>query len=148
MDKDVYLLWLEALRSKVYKVSKFRMTDGFNRFSPIGVLADILIKNYGEGRWYNQDDPKFEGKTEYVYGYAWRYRPLLVITNEITGAIQTERVDFAINYNVYLPLQQWYWPSLSYKIQDIIYNWTDCQGFQHEQVADLLEDQLHLQEYR
>lgn len=144
MNKEVFALWLEYLRSGAYKVNKFRMTNGAGRYSAIGVLADLLIKEYGEGRWADLDLDLFtEEQQEYKYGFCWcftpKYMELDPETNEIVP-VEAIRPNY---YRVYVPLQQWFWPGATFDIQDTIYSWTDSQQYSLADVSDALEDGLY-----
>ncbi len=142
MLKEILQLWLQYLRSDAYKVNKFRLCSN-GRYSPLGVLVDALIKEYGEGRWVDLDN-KYDGK-EIVYkdGYAWKYRPqFAAITDE--GKIKLVPAEADVRYRVYLPKEQWFWPGVTTAIQDKIYSWTDSQGYSMRKVADALEDGNYL----
>lgn len=141
MNKDVFQLWVKALRSGAYKVCKFRMINDKGRYSPIGVLANVLINEYGCGRWFNRDDPNFEGKPPDKLGFSWYYRP--EEQEVVEDKIVTVPCEVWRHYTVYLPLRQWFWPGLTFDMQDRIYKWTDSDGHQLIKVADMLEDGYH-----
>jgi hypothetical protein len=123
------------------------MADGLGRYSPIGVLADVLLINHGDGKWVNLDNEYW--RTELLdhtteRGWAWKYRPTITNYNEETKEFEEfTGVVRNVYYTVYLPSKQWFWPSITEKIQDTIYSWTDSGGLQHEDVADMLEDGLY-----
>ncbi len=143
MDVDVFTPWLQYLRSGVYKRARFRLADSNSRFSPLGVLADLLSKEYSCGRWNNLDETYDDKPVVFKYGWSWSYRP------EFLELINGERVNVLweshIKYRVYLPLKQWFWPGATYALQDTIYSWSDHYNYSFSKISDLLEDGKHYQ---
>ena len=149
MFKSVFRKWIEYLRSDRYKLCRFRLTNGQNRFSAMGVLADVLIKEYSEGRWLDCDNRKFSDEQQpYKNGFAWYYRPKYIEIDENGKQFKEMLGEVHVDYRVYLPLKQWFWPGLTYEIQDRIYSWSDeFGGYNLARVADALEDGEHYENY-
>ncbi len=143
MEKEVFDLWLQYLRSGVYKRARFRLVDNNSRFSPIGVLADLLSKEFSCGRWINIDETYDDKPIIYKYGWCWKYRPenMEIINGEHVNVLADEYVK----YRVYLPLKQWFWPGATFALQDTIYSWSDHYNYSYSKISDLLEDGKHYQ---
>ena len=69
------LLWTEALRSGRYELGWDGMKD-YGSHNPLGVLCETYMKNTGEGKWVEAEEPRLEGLSFFEHaGRPWLSGP-------------------------------------------------------------------------